>query len=222
MGRLILFSALFPDGCYRKAAQRLTTPAVPTTPTTTVDPSHKVSCLSEEVSRTQCLHGGSCFAVILNNGIRSSGCSCTDDWWGERCQYRFIDPEILAVREGNMRTAHIAAGVSVCIVVVFVILLAVYVYIRARKKDKKGHTRLPRYKPDAEWSTSPRPPAVNGKQQSSTGEDSCMVDGAVSSSADNGNLGRPFNASADNLRFIDEGSDDFTLERMNSIKETGL
>ena len=60
------------------------------------------------------------------------------------------------------------------------------------------------------------------QQQNSSGEDACMVDSGVSSSADNGNLGRPFNASADNLRYIDEGSDDFTLERLNSIKETGL
>ena len=35
-----------------------------------------------------------------------------------------------AIREENMRTANIAAGVSACIVVAFVILFALYVYIR--------------------------------------------------------------------------------------------
>lgn len=60
------------------------------------------------------------------------------------------------------------------------------------------------------------------QQPSSAGEDTCLVDGSLSTSADNGNLGKPFTASADNLKYIDEVSDDYTLECMNSTKETGL
>ena len=34
------------------------------------------------------------------------------------------------VRQHRLRTAHVAAGVSVCILLVFVLILAIYVYIR--------------------------------------------------------------------------------------------
>lgn len=36
----------------------------------------------------------------------------------------------VGLTEDNMRTASIAAGVSVCILVIFVLLLAIYVYLR--------------------------------------------------------------------------------------------
>ncbi|KAJ7334415.1 hypothetical protein OS493_014729 [Desmophyllum pertusum] len=57
--------------------------------------SHKKPCTSDEAAITQCLNGGECFAVEIG-GVRTIGCNCKEGYSGKRCQFRAIDPSILA------------------------------------------------------------------------------------------------------------------------------
>ena len=41
--------------------------------------SHKQECESAEIEQTRCLNGGTCFAIILNNGSRGIGCRLAYD-----------------------------------------------------------------------------------------------------------------------------------------------
>ncbi|KAJ7334414.1 transcriptional repressor [Desmophyllum pertusum] len=57
--------------------------------------SHKKPCTSAEAAKTQCLNGGECFAIEVGGG-RICACYCKEGYTGRRCQFRAIDPSILA------------------------------------------------------------------------------------------------------------------------------
>ncbi len=74
--------------------------SVEDTTDSTINPSHKQPCLPDEVHITNCLHGGTCYVVVLYDN-RQSFCHCTEEWTGKRCEQYFIDPAILASTKRN-------------------------------------------------------------------------------------------------------------------------
>ncbi|ELT99991.1 hypothetical protein CAPTEDRAFT_212613 [Capitella teleta] len=128
-------------GCLRRSSQpdttRTTTPSMDEDPFRSPTPisSHRYPCAQEEIEQAQCLNGGTCYAIEISRK-REAICNCPPEWVGTRCEEGYIDPDILGLTEDNMRTASIAAGVSVCILVIFVLLLAIYVYLRYKRKQR--------------------------------------------------------------------------------------
>lgn len=132
MSSLPVLVLLFTCASLTSACFRRSTPSSQPA-TTTPDPSHKVPCTALEASAVSCLNGGQCFAVPSYGGLRETGCRCTSQWMGQRCE--LVDPGvILALHERNVRTAHIAAGVSVAVLALFAALVLLFVCARFKRK----------------------------------------------------------------------------------------
>lgn len=124
----------FVDACGRKPARAPTTTTTTdaaTTEVTTVYTKRWLNCSTEEIQKTGCLNGGSCFAMLLG-GTRVSACQCLRSYTGRRCQEINYLP---AKSNDRLRTAGIAAGIF-SLLLIFVFGLCVFV-IFIRKKWKR-------------------------------------------------------------------------------------
>ncbi|XP_074647248.1 uncharacterized protein LOC141903149 isoform X2 [Tubulanus polymorphus] len=137
----------FVDCCSRRSSsssRRPPPPAAKTTiPSTTIPQNYRLRCTASEANQTACLNGGECSALQLGN-TRALNCHCLADYTGTRCQEQKID--LFFIRD-RMKTANVAAGVTVAIVICVAILVGVYIYIRWHRKRRVAEVRQQREGP---------------------------------------------------------------------------
>ncbi|XP_064605656.1 pro-neuregulin-1, membrane-bound isoform-like isoform X2 [Liolophura sinensis] len=125
------------DACGKRPVRPTPTPTTIATNTsegTTPQSSYRLPCNATEERLLSCLHGGSCFIVIIKKE-RNRNCQCPQERTGFRCQE--LSPEFFQpiIDPNKLRTAHIAAGVVGTVIIVLVIVLSAYVYRRVKKKE---------------------------------------------------------------------------------------
>lgn len=109
--------------------------------------SHKLPCSTKQLGIAGCLNGGSCFTLELHNSsstVNVAHCSCTSDWSGDRCEYRYIDPTDWSIYEAQKRLKQICIAIgtgTVVLVSVIIISFALYKSKHCRRTNSSTVSR---------------------------------------------------------------------------------
>lgn len=151
--RFLAVATYFPStsGCYRReVSSNYDDPYSMRFDSTTADVatekhSHRLDCFPQEQEYAGCLNGGSCFVVKLHANSRFVQCSCTADWSGERCDHRYVDPDLWELGEGKTDAFQLAVVIAFAVasLLLLAILIFVVVFLFRRRKRRLERSRRP-------------------------------------------------------------------------------
>ncbi|XP_063431208.1 uncharacterized protein LOC134713856 isoform X2 [Mytilus trossulus] len=105
----------------------------------TISENHTQSCSDNETQTLDCLNGGSCFVVFIEERIVK--CACYTQYVGTRCEMINTNrtlKQFEGTEEKDVDNRHIP-GITAGVVTVFIVLLAIILIRRIERNSSEGN-----------------------------------------------------------------------------------